>query len=99
MNETAAGKFRISDHALVRWLDRTGAMDMEQLRAMLAASLDRAFSAAAKLEASRFLVLADGMVFLVQEGTVVTVMDDDGRHARMLSTRQPEQPATGPEQA
>lgn len=74
----------VSDHALVRWLDRSGAMDMEQLRAMLLASLQRAATAAARVGSSRYLIVADGLVFVVKEDTVVTVLEDDGRHDRML---------------
>lgn len=77
----------ITDHALVRWLDRSGAMDMEQLRQLLAASLERACLAATRLDAGKFLVLADGMVFVVQDNTVITVIEDDGRpgtRARVL---------------
>lgn len=74
----------ISDHALVRWLERTGAMDLQPLREELARSLTRAAGAAAKLEQARYLILADGLVYVVQQGTVVTVLDDDGRHARIL---------------
>lgn len=82
-----AGQFRISDHALVRWLDRSGAMDMEQLRSMLAASLERALQAAAGIEAGKFIILADGLVFVVQEQTVVTVLEDDGRHTHARALR------------
>lgn len=75
----------VSNHALLRWLERTGAMDIEQMRAWLAASLDRAASAAARIEATRYLIVADGMVYVVEDGTVITVLDDDGRHhARIL---------------
>lgn len=73
----------VTDHALVRWLARTGAMDIEQLRGLLAASLERAAAAASQLDAERYLILADGMVFVVQDGTVVTVAEEDGRHAHL----------------
>lgn len=73
----------ITDHALCRWLERTGAMDVESMRGLLAASLERAATAAACLDQERFLILADGMVFVVQFGAVVTVLDDDGRHSHI----------------
>lgn len=75
----------VTDHALVRWLERTGAMDVEALRGMLEATLERAAQAALHLEASKFLILADGMVFLVEQGKVITVVEDDGRHANLLA--------------
>jgi len=71
----------VTDHALVRWLQRSGAMDMEALRAMLAASLARATEAAEGLGGGHYLVLADGLVFVIDDGRCITVHDDDGRHA------------------
>lgn len=78
-----AGKIGVSDRALVRWLQRTGAMDMEAMRAMLAASLERAAMAAGQLDAARYLIIADGLVFSVYEGTVLGVYEEDGRHASL----------------
>jgi len=78
---------RVTDHALVRWLERTGAMDLEPLREQIQASLERAASAAEQLEASRYLILADGLVYVVQDDTVVTVLDDDGRHHGYIMQR------------
>lgn len=74
----------ISDHALVRWLDRTGAMDVEQLRQRLAASLQRACDKAGELDATEFVILADGLVYVVKSDVVVTVLDDDGRNSRRI---------------
>ena len=71
-----------TDHALVRWLERTGAFDLAPLRAALEASLARAAGAAVKLEAGRFLIVADGLVYVVRDGVVVTVMEDGGPGAR-----------------
>ena len=75
----------MTDHALVRWLERTGAMDTEAMRALLAASLERAAKAAAVLDQAKYLILADGMVFVVQDAKVITVMPDDGRHHHALA--------------
>ena len=72
----------VTDHGLVRWLERSGAMDMEAMRDMLAASLERAAQAAEVLGISKFLILADGLVFVIDEGTCVTVFEDRGRGAR-----------------
>ena len=72
----------ITDHALVRWLSRSGAMDMESLRSALSAALDRAASAAETLNAGEFVILADGLVFVVRDGAVITVMEDKGPAAR-----------------
>jgi hypothetical protein len=75
----------ITDHALVRWLERTGALDTERLRALLSGSLDRASRAADSIGANKYLILADGLVYLVENNTLVTVMVDDGRHASALA--------------
>lgn len=76
------GPIGISDHALVRWLERAGVLDVEQMRAALATALDRAWQAGAALQAREFLILSDGLVFVVREGVAITVMPDDGRHVR-----------------
>jgi hypothetical protein len=81
----AGSRLGVTDHALVRWLERTGAMDMEALRQMLAASLDRAAAAAEILDQSKYLILADGLVFVVRHGKVITVLADDGRHSHALA--------------
>lgn len=75
-------RLRVSDRALVRWLERTGAMDVNAMRAMLADTLDRAAEAASVLDAGRFLIISDGVVFLVRNGAVVNVIEDDGRDGR-----------------
>lgn len=73
---------KISDHALVRWLDRTGLMDAAPLKAVLAASLSAAANAAARLGNQDYLILADGLVYVVRDGVLVNVSTDDGRHAQ-----------------
>lgn len=71
-----AGKLVISNHALLCWLQRTGALDVEQLRELLSGSLQRAFDAAGTLEAGRYSILADGLVYLIDGGTLVTVLEE-----------------------
>jgi hypothetical protein len=66
---------RISDHALVRFLERAGALDVEGLRARLAASLGRACAAADTIDARDYLIQADGLLYVVRDGTVTTVLD------------------------
>lgn len=82
-------RVEISDHALVRWLERTGLGDFEPIREAIAESLAAATGAALELGVGEFLVLADGLVYLVRNRTVVTVVSEDGRHqhARLLSRR------------
>lgn len=68
-----AGRMRITDHALVRWLDRTGSFDVERVRAALAASLERCVDAAEKIGEEDYVIVADGLTYLVRDRTLVTV--------------------------
>lgn len=78
---------QISDHALVRFLDRGGGLDVEELRASIAASLGRAHSAARAVSASDYLVTVDGLTFVVRGETVTTVFENAtvGQKARSLA--------------
>lgn len=71
---------KVTDHALFRFLERAGVVDVEQLRQALSVALDRAWQAAGKLGQSEVLILAGGLVYLIRDGVVVTVMPDDKRH-------------------
>ena len=85
----------VTDHAMVRWIERTGLADFAPIREALAESLSTSAEAARQIGVSNYLILADGMVFVVKDGTVVTVTPEDGRHrhARMLARRStPDQP-------
>ncbi|MEA3264170.1 MAG: hypothetical protein U9R07_11885 [Pseudomonadota bacterium] len=73
----------ISDHALIRWIERTGMADLEPVRDALRASLARATGAARELGAGEFLILADGLVYVVRGNVLITVIEDDGRHSRI----------------
>jgi len=76
--------FRISDHALVRFLERAGGLDVEELRARLANSLARAHHAANSVDANDYLIKADGLVYVVRrapEGhAVTTIYEDEALH-------------------
>ncbi|MEA3264152.1 MAG: hypothetical protein U9R07_11795 [Pseudomonadota bacterium] len=73
----------ISDHALIRWIERTGMADLEPVRDALRASLARATGAAGKLGSGEYLILADGLVYVVRNNVLITVIEDDGRHSRI----------------
>ena len=70
----------VSNHALFRWLERTGVVDVEALRAALSSALDRAVAASAAMGAEEFLILSNGLVYVVRQGVVVTVTHQDGRY-------------------
>lgn len=78
-------RITVSDHALFRWIDRAGVVDVEQLRASLAAALDRAYQASAAMGGGDFLILQGGLVYVVRAGVVVTVTEEDNRHRRARS--------------
>ena len=82
-------RIEISDHALVRWLERTGLVDFSPIKEALAESLSEAAGAALELGVGEFLILADGMVYVVRDRTLVTAVPEDGRHghARFLTRR------------
>lgn len=66
-------KLRVSDHALLRFLERAGGCDVEALRDAVAQSLHRAHIAATSIGAQEYLITADGLSFVVR-GDVVTTM-------------------------
>lgn len=64
----------ISDHALLRFLERAGGFDVEPLREQMAAALARAGEAAREIGGGHYLIVVDGMRFVVRDDTVVTVL-------------------------
>ena len=65
---------RISDHALVRFLERAGGHDIDGMREALSRSLGRARKAAETLGASEYAVIADGLEYVIRDDVVVTVL-------------------------
>jgi len=66
----------VSDHALVRFMARGADLPVEDLRASLMASLDRAHRAARSITSSDYLIRADGLLFVVRGDTVTSVVED-----------------------
>lgn len=77
---------RVTDHAMVRFLQRSGAADVEQLRATIAAGLERGRLAAERIGLADYVIVADGLKFVVETGVVVTVLDP-GMRARRRGRR------------
>jgi hypothetical protein len=67
---------RVSDHALVRFLERAGGFDLAPLKTAIQASLNRAVAAADEIGSNEFTVVADGLRYFVKNGTVITITDD-----------------------
>jgi len=64
----------VSDRALLRFLDRAGDLDIEQLRARLEGSLARAVAAAESIGVTDYAITADGLSFMVRDGVVSTIL-------------------------
>ncbi len=66
-------KLHITDHALIRFLERAGGFDVEGLRAQLAASLQRSHDAATLMRAEKYRVTVGAHTFLVRGDRVITI--------------------------
>lgn len=64
----------ISDHALIRFLERCGGMDVEAVRAGLSQSLERAHNAARQMGQKDYLITIDGSTYVVRGDLVTTVL-------------------------
>ena len=64
---------RVTDHALVRFLERAGGLDVKAMRLAIATSLDRAHTAAASIGGGDHQIVIDGLTFVVRGDAVVTV--------------------------
>ncbi len=82
-------RIEVTNTALVSWLERTGQADFSGVREAIADSLSSAVEAATVLGVGEFLILADGLVYVVRDSTLVGVSTEDGRHkhARLLARR------------
>lgn len=81
----------ISDHALLRFLERGAGVDIQALRISLNTSLARAHAAARSLSGSDYLIKADGLVYVVRGDTVTTVLEESSPadRCRQLDARHP----------
>lgn len=79
----------VSNHALFRWLERSGVIEVELLRTSLSMALDRAYQAGAAMHQGEFLILAGGMVFVIRDGTVVTCTEEDAKHGHSNLLKRP----------
>lgn len=70
---------RVTYHALVRFLERSGALDVEQLRAMIAGSLERGRRMAERAGIADYTISVDGLKYIVEDGELVTVLDSSMR--------------------
>lgn len=76
----------VTDHALVRFLERAGGIDVEGLRASLSQSLSRVHEAVEQTGGGNYLVSTDTLSFVVRKGHLTTILPslDVGGRARAL---------------
>jgi hypothetical protein len=85
----------VSDHALLRFLERAADLDIAGLRASLNASLARAHEAARTVSQADYLIKVDGLIYVVRGDTVTTVLagKEPGVLAATLAHGMPRQAA------
>lgn len=62
---------RVSDHAIIRYLERVEGLDMDIIRAEILAIAGPAAAAGAKV------LRRDGYTYIIERGAIVTVLPDD----------------------
>ena len=65
----------VSDHALIRFMERAGGLDLAALRSHITVSLARAVEAAAQIGVADYTIRANGLTYVVRNHVVVTIMD------------------------
>lgn len=80
-----AARPRLTDHALVRVLER-GGFDVETVRSAIEEALSAAHGAAVALGGFDHIITVDGLSFVVRGGNVTTVIDapEPGHRAHAL---------------
>lgn len=73
---------RVSDHALLRYLERAQGIDVEAWRVSIESSVERAAIAAAKLGIDTYSIRLDGVLFVVRAGTMTTVLPKIAERSR-----------------
>ena len=69
----------ITDHALVRFLERAGGLNIEVLRLELAGSLSRARAVAEDLGGGDYVIVVDQLRYVVRSDTLVTILPLRGK--------------------
>jgi len=78
-------ELRITDHALVRVLERICGLPIEALREQLVQALTPAAASAEAIGGGNYLIVSGGKVFVVRDRVVTTVLDRDNVHARFIA--------------
>lgn len=83
----------VSDHAMLRWLERVGGLDVEGLRAGLSGSLARAEDTARSMGGGDYTVRFGAAVCVVRAGVLVTVLTGRTPRERAAMLCRPLDPA------
>ncbi|TCR64673.1 hypothetical protein [Bosea sp. BK604] len=67
----------VTDHALLRLIERGHGVDVEQMRNSLVDRLQRASGAAERIGPTQYVIALDGLRYQVRDGHVVTVLTDE----------------------
>lgn len=73
---------RVTDYAFVRFLERSGAADVEQMRQLIARTLERGRRQAERAGIADYAIIADGLRYVVRGNELVTVLEDSMRRRR-----------------
>ena len=71
-------RVRVTDHAVLRHLERVGGVDIETLRTAIAASLDRAATTADAIGEDTYDICQGGFRYRIVGRSLVTVLYDHG---------------------
>jgi hypothetical protein len=73
-SERAPIKLHVTDHAVLRFLERVHGLELEKLRAELCAKAERAMTAAQSIGGGQYTVLVEGVKFRCVNNHIVTVV-------------------------
>ncbi len=73
---------RVTDHAFVRFLERSGAADVDEMRNLIARTLERGRRQAERAGITDYAIVADGLRYVVRGNELVTVLEDSMRRRR-----------------
>jgi predicted butyrate kinase (DUF1464 family) len=67
----------VTDHAILRFLERVHGLELEKLRAELRGKAERAMVAAQSIGGGQYTILVDGVKFRCVNDRIVTVVTGD----------------------
>lgn len=71
----------VTDHAVLRFLERVHGLELEKLRAELRAKAERGMTAAQSIGGGHYTLVVDGVKFRCCNDRIVTVVTGDERDA------------------